>query len=247
MCYIEKISSSQFILLNLPNPIMKKNLLLIVIPLLVFNTAYAQTEKGDHTLGFNLGYLHSNSNETLISSFDSTASTAITKTTNFSIGPNYSYFIMNNLDLGASLQYSYDLQHSLPVNNQFGEKETTHMYGASVFLRKYFMCAGKIGFRTGPYLGYMHSDAKNTSEGSTADPLNDLTTKTNTFNAGINLDLVFFPSKRLGVAASIANLEYDHFKRNDVPTGDHETGDDLNFNFVNTGLVLSVFFIFGGK
>jgi hypothetical protein len=226
---------------------MKKLLLLIALPLFTFQISRAQTQKGSQTLGFNLGFTSSTSNETDFDSYDSTSSVAKTKTTNFSIGPNYSYFIADNLDLGASLQYMSNVENDYPVDGQFGEKEITHNFGASVFLRKYFMYANKIGIRTGPYLAYERDAEKDVSTGSTADPANDLSTKTNNYDAGINLDFVYFPSKKLGFSATLANLEYNYYKRNDVPTKDHETGDNLSFNIVNNGLLLSVFFVFGSK
>lgn len=226
---------------------MKKLLLLVLTSLFVFQAAEAQTEKGNQTLGLNLGYSYNNTNETEINTFDNTTSVAHTKTNNFSIGPNYSYFIADKLDLGAALQYSSTSENDYPVNNMFGEKETANSFGATIYLRKYCMYGTKLGIRTGPYIGYYMATQKNVSTGSTANAANDLNVKTDNFNAGINLALVYFPSKRLGFSATLADLGYTHFKSSDKPTGNHESGDSLNLNFINNGLAISVFFVFGGK
>jgi hypothetical protein len=226
---------------------MKKNFLLVAISFFVFQLAKAQTEKGSQTIGLDLGYSYHNSNETQINTFDNTTSVARTKINYFSLGPNYSYFIANNLDLGASVQYSNNTENDYPINGAFGEKETTNSFGGTIYLRKYCMYSNKIGIRTGPYIGYTTADQKSTATGSNADPANNLDTKTTNFNAGVNLALVYFPSKRLGFSATLADLDYNHFKNNDKPTGDHESGDNLSFNFINNGLSISVFLVFGGK
>jgi len=117
-----------------------------------------------------------------------------------------------------------------------------------VFLRKYFLYANKIGFRVGPYLAYMNGDSK-----STYDPANSIysvESKNYNYMGGFNLALVYYPTKKMGVSANIANLEYDHAKgtasyQNGVDN-DHSKSNNVYFDFINSGLSISVFYTFGG-
>jgi len=226
---------------------MKKLLLLTAIAFFALQIANAQTEKGDQTLGFNLNYTYHNDNQTEINTFDTTSSVARTKTTNFGIGPTYSYFIADKLDLGVSLAYNTNVENDYPINGEFGEKETVNIFDASIFLRKYCMYNNKLGVRFGPYLSYSYSNDNDVSTDVNADPANNLDTKTHNFDAGLNLDVVYFATKKLGFAATIGNLDYNHYSSKDTPTGDHDKGDNLTLNFINSALSISMFFVFGSK
>jgi hypothetical protein len=172
-----------------------------------------------------------------------------TKTTNFNIGPNYSYFIADNLDIGAALSYGSSsttntTENFATTNNNYPVKEFSDNYSGSFYIRKYFIYKNKIGFRTGAYLGFSGGTGKNTYTASNA--LYDFNSKTNYYSAGSNLDLVYYASKKLGISATIANLEYYHYTANNTTQG-HDSGDSINFSFINNGLSLSVFYVFGNK
>jgi hypothetical protein len=227
---------------------MNKFLILIVMFLFISHFSSAQTEKGSQTLGANFGFNYSQDNSLTIYVGNNTSAIVTTKTTDFNIGPNYSYFIADKLDIGAALSYSYTgTTNTTPAlatdNYNYPVKQSSNNFGVSVFIRKYYMF-NKIGFRTGAYLGYSGGNTKNTY--TTSQDLYNYNATSNYYNAGANLDLVFYPSKNLGVAATIANLEYVHYK-NDTTTQGHDSTDSINFNFVNNGLSLSVFYVFGSK
>jgi hypothetical protein len=229
---------------------MKKILITVVVFLSAYQLSNAQTEKGTQTFGLNLGFGYNNSNDYTINIADNNAVTTLnTKTTDFAIGPNYSYFIQNNLELGASLSYSTSNATNTTgdlssTNDSYPTKQSSDNISASVFIRKYFMYKNIIGFRTGGYVGYSGGTNKDTYTPTDAGANYNNTTMY--YSAGANLDLVYFPSKKLGIAATLANLEYYHYTANNNSQG-HDNGDNITFSLVNNGLTLSVFYVFGPK
>ncbi|MHB8209403.1 hypothetical protein [Mucilaginibacter sp.] len=223
---------------------MKKLMLLIAAFVFVYQASQAQTEKGTQTIGANLGFGYSKNDQLYISTYDQSTSNQNGKTTYFNIGPSYSYFIANNLDLGASLQYQSYVTNYNPDTYSSLSKQINRNYGGSIYLRKYFMYANKIGLRAGPYLDYEKQITKYDYSGSNAtDSFNG---NDDNFSAGVNLDLVYYPSKHLGMSASIANVSYQHTKINNANQGNGSI-DNVNFDFINNGLTFSVFYVFGGK
>jgi hypothetical protein len=231
---------------------MKKFLIAIAVFLSAYQLSNAQTEKGTQTLGLNLGFSYNNSSDYTINIGDNSISTLNTKTTTFSIGPNYSYFIQNNLEIGGSLSYSTSnatniaatTEANAVANNGYATKESSDNISASLFIRRYFMYKNIIGFRTGGYIGYSGGTNKDTYPPSVA--AYNYNNTTTYYSAGANLDLVYFPSKKLGIAATLANLEYYHYNANNNSQG-HDNGDNITFSLVNNGLTLSVFYVFGPK
>lgn len=221
---------------------MRKILVLVIVALFAFNSTKAQTAKGDQNLGINLGFSYIENNNFVIQPSDGSSSQQDLKITSFNAGPNYSYFIADKLDVGVALTYATSTNKY--SSNPDPENETGKNYGGTIYIRKYFMYKDKIGIRMGPYLGYNQLNEKVTYAGSYA--IYDANDKSDNYQAGFNADLVYYPLKSLGVAASLASLEYDHMKENDATEG-HSNGDSVYFNFINNGLNLSVFYVFGGK
>ncbi len=83
---------------------MNKNLIVCAALLFAFKISYAQTEKGTQTLGLDFGASRSTSNQT-INTANNSAESVGSAITNFTFGPNYSYFIADKLDIGAALSY----------------------------------------------------------------------------------------------------------------------------------------------
>jgi hypothetical protein len=216
---------------------MKKILVLIPAFLLVFQISKAQTEKGSQTLGIDVQFTHQKSTQSIIVPAANPYNSDF-KATNFSIGPNYSYFIADKLDIGVNLNYSYISQDN--QDPSYSSSQNSHQYGANLFLRKYFMFSDKLGLRAGPYLGYTRYDFKSVNAG------NVTKNKSDNYFAGANMALVYYPVKKLGVSATLASLSYQHSKLKD-DTGQIGSGNNVFFNLVNDGLSLSVFYVFGGK
>lgn len=125
--------------------------------------------------------------------------------------------------------------------NQFNET-----YGGTLYARKYFLYANKIGFRAGPYINYFRGTNKNTYINGNS--VNEVISKSNDYQAGVNLALVYYPSRHLGVSATIFNFDYEHYDGNTVnQEGESDNGNAVNFNFISKGIQLSLFYVFGNK
>jgi hypothetical protein len=223
---------------------MKKIFVLLAAFLAAIQFSKAQTEKGTQTLGTNFGFNYTNVNQ------DATGlPTVNTKTGNFNIGPVYSYFVKDNLEIGASLSYAssrenYYTSTGNVANTNYPLKQTSDNYSASIFIRKYFMYKNTVGFRTGGYIGY---SAGNVNSYYPPDNVAyNYSNKSTYYSAGANLDLVYYPSKKIGLSATLLNLEYYHYKSNAATQG-YGSADNLTFNLVDNGLALSVFYVFGAK
>ncbi|MDB4902983.1 MAG: hypothetical protein JWQ63_2264 [Mucilaginibacter sp.] len=210
--------------------------------LFAFKASHAQTEKGNQTLGVNLGFNYDKINILSINPYDNSSSTQNLTISGFNAGPNYSYFIADKLDIGTSLSYGTNKQTDNGINTVNPTKQTSNNYGATIYLRKYFMFQNKIGFRVGPSLDYSRANTSVNNPISNATINNGNTL--NEYTASISLGMVYFPSKKLGVSATIANLSYNHTNINYLNYG-HQNQDSLNFRFINDGLSLSIFYVFG--
>lgn len=218
---------------------MKKILFLIPAFLLAFQISKAQTEKGSQTLGLDLGFSHSSSDNSYTAQGGTVVSSS--KLTSFLIGPGYSYFIADKLDIGARLLYTTGNQSN---GGNMATRQHSTEYGANLFLRKYFMYGDKIGIRTGPYIGYYRSNHKYTFDDPTYASSND-NFKTDSYNGGVNLGLVYYPSKKVGVSATLANLNYSHYKTIDPNNQQSSTGDSVDLRLISNDLSISVFYTFG--
>jgi len=221
---------------------MRKLMILTAAFLFAVQISKAQTEKGDQTLGINLGFTAQQVTNTNTNPVVYPVSNTTYQYRNFSAGPNYSYFIGDKLDLGAAL--SYGTSSATNTDGVDVTKQNMKNYSAAIFIRKYFMYHDKIGFRMGPQFGYTGGSNKLTySQQPAADNQNSTS---NGYSAAFRLDFVYYPAKNIGLSATIANLEYDHTKDNNHNMGTGKT-DNLNLDFINNGLNLSVFYVFGNK
>ena len=224
---------------------MKKLALFIAVLLFASLASRAQTSKGDQTLGIDLGFSYSKSNQLDLDPSSATVDNSGNgKTTSFNISPNYSYFIADNLDLGTSLNYTSYVNNANNTNPGYENKNVDRNYGASIFLRKYYMYQNKIGLRVGAYFSY--SKQINKYDYPVPNTLSDYDSNQDNYSGGLNLALVYYPTKHLGLSASLANLSYTHSKANNGDQG-NASENSVDFGYVNDGLDLSVFYVFGGK
>lgn len=198
----------------------------------------AQTQKGDQLLGGTIA-LSANSTTT-----DYTATTNSTdyKTKSFSIGPTYSFFVANNLDLGISTNLSRSKVQSIT----FAGQAITPIYqyntefNTMIYLRKYFLYKEKIGFRAGPYAQYLYQ--KTRLEYQPPLTSNNSFQNVHGYSGGLLLDFVYFPIRRLGIASTLGNLSYSHNKiKQQTSEGNN---DSLNLSIINS-LSLNIFYAFG--
>jgi hypothetical protein len=215
---------------------MKKILIAIIALLCVFKISNAQTEKGTQNLGLNLSFAHLKIDNNNNPSFNQSQ-----KTTSFNIGPDYSFFVAKDIDLGFLLNYNTSSQEN---TNTTASKQDDHGYSAGVYMRKYFLYDGKIGLRTGGHFTYGHSNTKVSY--SFPNNFYNYDTKTNAYSGNLSLELVAYPTKKLGIAAALAGINYVHSKQNGVATG-NTTYNNISAGFANDGLTMSVFYVIGKK
>ncbi len=212
----------------------KKSLILFAAALLTFNLSQAQTSQGTRYLGLNLGFSSWQTSSPYAPGTPQTPD--VTKSSGFNVGPTYSRFFWNNTDIGARLSYSSSTSsESNPFYNDL--HSSSNAIFASVYARRYFLIDEKIGFRAGPYVSFLRMQTNNTY---TADDIQHTTTRET--DAGLNMDLVFYPVKRLGFAATIADMHFAHSTTNQSAMDSSNNG--FVFNTVTSGLSLSAFYIF---
>jgi len=225
---------------------MNRSLILLSALLLACTASKAQTEKGNENLGLTAALSVLQSSNLNINQSDFSFSTESSKQSTFTLGPNYSYFIADNLDIGLSFSYesSVNTYNNNDPNVEGPQKLSSKDYSSDIFIRKYFLLKNKIGIRVGAYLGYGYEtqaisySATYASENSSSDSHDGW--------IGARADLVYYPSKRLGLAANIFNLQFERYTENNPPQGNGD-GHNVNLSFINDGLTLSVFYVFGGK
>ena len=228
---------------------MNKFLIFVAALLLIVKVSSAQTEKGNQTLGANLGFQFQNTT-TNGQSTNPAGLTTTNKYHGFNIGPTYSYFVSNTWALGASLNYSHSTSDNTSSDpNMQLQNYSSNAYGGQIFLNKYVLYQNKIGFRAGPYAGFSRQNNTTTIQASSTESKQT----NNDYFAGGALDLVYYPAKSLGITLSVAKLTYDHSTTKDGFTGEPADSytkghsNDVTFSFVNSGTSVSVFYAFGGK
>jgi hypothetical protein len=229
---------------------MKKTLLFIAAFLCSYQLSIAQTEKGIQIAGLDLGYGFNNSNSVIINpGNNNSVATLNSKASNFNIGPGYSYFIADNFSIGSAIFWSGSNVTTITpaiatTNYNYATKQTVTNYSGQLFADKYFVHKNKIGFRTGAYIGY--GIEKQVTNYSSYYSFDDLNSNSNYYFGGVYLDLVYYPMKKMGMSARLANLSYEHYNNNNTTQG-HNSGDELNFSDISDNLSLSIFYVFGGK
>jgi hypothetical protein len=221
---------------------MKTKIILFLIAMISTAALKAQTQKGDQLIGGNIGFSGGNGTGDYP---ENTYQTNYTnKSFSVSIGPGYSYFISDKLDLGVSLGYNDQKTRynylSVPVQPVVENTVVKfHSFNGSIYLRKYFFFNDKIGIRTGPFVSFQ----KGRSDNYYTNPVQNYFSDDYSYNAGINADLVFFPSKKLGFAANLGSLAYSH--DDDKQSNFHTRTNNFGFNVVGSGLSLSAFYCIG--
>jgi hypothetical protein len=215
---------------------MYKKLFLVFVSIIAIQTAKAQTEKGTQSLGLSFGLRTTSSDFKVLDQSTNTYGPATEgKLTSYSIGPNYSYFIADKLDLGLSVGYSSTKQ-SYNSNQISPQEQSDNAFTSSLYLRKYFLYDNKIGIRTGPRFSYQRMNSKQEYNSSTV----NFEIHNNIYTGGVGLDFVYFPVKKLGLTAFLGGADYTHQTQTGYTEG---TYNSFNLSFANS-LILSVNYIF---
>jgi hypothetical protein len=223
---------------------MNKKIILMMLALSSTLVLKAQTEKGNQLLGGYVGFSTSSGND--VSGNSASITTTDTKFTRYNVGPNYSYFIAKNLDLGLALSYDHQKSTSTDaINNQYFESKYQSATGM-VYLRKYILYENKIGIRTGPYASYSYGWQNTNNSTLISNGSGTTLQKDWSYGAGVGLDIVYFPVKKLGLSSAIGGLSYGHGKDRSNSYGNISNTDSNTFGFSLASTVnFSIFYVFG--
>ena len=220
-----------------------KKLTLLLLAALCSLTASAQTEKGRQWIGGSFSLSHNKAEES--SSPEFSVIGAMRKQNSYQIGPSYTYFVADKLSILANVGYThshldqtYYNNPTLQINNSTSESKTNG-YFASLGINKFFLYEDKVGIKTGPYAQY--NLTKSTI--SQSDSSNNLEFESTGFTAGIGLDFVYFPVKKIGLVASLGSLAFSHIKSEGATNTNKQT--DFGLNFFSSAQTFSIVYIFG--
>ncbi|WP_069658464.1 hypothetical protein [Arcticibacter eurypsychrophilus] len=217
---------------------MKKTLSFLLLAFACSNLSYAQTEKGTKNLGFNFNYRSSNEKASIADNYNNTSYPVETTGSSYFIGPSFSYFIANKLEIGVSAGYGYfknKVDYSQTAETLFTDLDLKqNQYIGTLFLRKHIMFTDQFGLRTGPFISYTH--AKITTDAGYHNVTKD-------YSGGINLGIEYFPIKKIGIAANLADVSYNHSEQNITESNTYKS-NSLGFNLTNS-LNLSIVWVFG--
>lgn len=202
-----------------------KKLTFLLLAALSGLTASAQTEKGSQWIGGTISASHNNSK--LTNSNLNQQQNNTRKTSEFSIGPSYSYFIADNLGLSGTLGYSNSTQEEASNNHSAEQKYNT--VNGSIALNKYALYEQKVGVRFGPFANYSYG--KDRRSNSEPDYGND-SAKQRALTTGLSLDFVYFPVKQIGMVARIGSIYYEYLNLDG--SGSHIKQNGINLNIMSS-------------
>ncbi len=140
--------------------------------------AFSQTEKSNFLIGGNMSLGHSSTD-------NSTSS-------GFSISPNISYFVINNLAAGAMISSSYSQSTTTVGSIKFDSNSSS--IGAGPTVRYYFPVSEKIYLFPELDMVFAKSTARNTPDGS---PTVESTNTQSIFRVGVGG--TYFIAKNVGL------------------------------------------------
>jgi len=223
---------------------MNKFLILVAAFLLTALFSNAQTSAGSQTLGLNLGFGTGKSTEIPGVQEAGIGSPFIEHNNNFNFGPAYSYFISNGLDIGGAVNFLSNRETNTENNFGYPLKYQDYQFSGTLYARKYFLYKNRFGIRTGPYITYGRETTNYTY--TAAENFNNNNYNSHYISAGLKLEMVYYASNKLGFAATLADLQYEHYSS----AGGYQLnqrGNSVTLNTGTTALQISIFYVFGGK
>ncbi|NEM98542.1 outer membrane beta-barrel protein [Pontibacter burrus] len=181
-----------------------KNLIIIAALMLLGSSAFAQTSKGTIVLSGDVSLsISEQEQKTPITSRKVQSSTI-----GYSFSPSVAYFIKDNLKIGAYIGY-----YRSKTDNDIYEVGVSEIYTNSVhdnynfgaYISKYIMLSDKFGLYATGSAGLFDSE---TNENSTASPDYHYISKTDGFSISAVPGIVYFPTEKIGISASLGRLSY---------------------------------------
>jgi outer membrane protein len=177
-----------------------KYILCMLCALALSLPAFCQIPKGTSIIGGSVAVNHSKTE----------TETQETKSTQFDLSPSYGYFIISNLAIGASLDFS---TASSSYNWGSGpRKSKSNSYGVGPFVRYYLPINEKL-YGVGS-VSYSREWSKDEAW-STTTPQNKNTTKEGYYNLGIGAGIAYFLTPNISLDVMLVYSK-DQFKNREA-------------------------------
>lgn len=192
---------------------------------------YSTVEKGTWSAGGQMAFTFFENEQ------DINNSVSDTRFTGFTINPNVSYAINENLFLGLTLGYNY--QKNKYVNSQSDISES-NSFSLGTYIKKYIPITKNFTFNIQGELNYIKTN-------SSLDNIDDV--NSNAFQIGFRPGLTLFLSKNIALETQIGILSYTHskFERPDYNSQNisyEGTSNTFNFNLNSSNLLFGLTYFF---
>jgi hypothetical protein len=221
-----------------------KKYFLILLTACAIQAGYSQTEKGKMFIGgrFNL---YGNNNSQLDTMYKHEYDRI-----EFTIFPNFGYFIADNLAIGANISLGVsksnetnDYINRAPYNSTNTYKTNLISMGLGGFVRYYVNITDKFKFFVNGNLGYQFQTEKRTY--SNRYPTNQ-TIESNNISINISPNLVYFVTPKLGIEGSFGSIVYQYSgsENKSVLYDNHDNSSDYSVNLSLTSYYLGLNYYF---
>ena len=210
---------------------MKQPLLLSFLLLFTAGTAFSQIGKGQKYLGGSLAFSYGDYGTSQLDVISNQYYT--TNVTAFNISPVFGFFVSDKWSInvmpsfgwtsGTETSLRYDYINGVPQSYMYSNKYHSGVVGLSVAMRYYWMLNDKFGIYPQFGIGSTHY-TNNFSSG--------------TLSIGGSPNLVFFPSKKVGVNMGFGSLGYNYDYQN--------KSSSVNLN-LNNNIYFGLSYYYGGK
>jgi hypothetical protein len=178
---------------------MKKALTLLCV--LFSLSTHAQFNKGDKFIGGSVSFSKSQLHDT---------DDYTNKNSNVGFSPSFGYALTKNFFIGGSLGIGHTEYTSVYFSNAYPNSIYSYkndFLKTSVFVTRFFSISEKFFFSLKGDIDYTRytNSSTHTSSTSTTDKL-----KTHAISASVIPSLVFFPSQRWGLEASLGGITYGY-------------------------------------
>lgn len=206
---------------------MKTKLFIMVALCATAFAANAQTEKGKSLIGGSFNFFTANAEQ----------GTSTLKQNEFSIGPNYGYFVSKNLAIGLNVSYRYSKNSTAytqltAVNGSYintiitqTQKQNTTNIGP--FIRYYVDITEKFKF-----FGQFNASV---GFGKAENIITNITpsiNKSTAYSANITPSFAFFPTKKIAVELGFGLLSYfNSTSKYEVATAEKSKNEGFKFGF----------------
>ncbi len=190
---------------------MKKLILSIVAFAAASFSSFAQTEQGKFIVGGTASYQSTKSDADNAEPAE-----------NFSLVPNFGYFVSDNFALGTGLGYTYSKANFSSPSGQ-NEAIVVRPFG-----RYYMGLADQFKFFGQLSIPMAFGTTKST------DANGDVITKTGTsttVGVAVSPGFAFFPTRKVGIEFALNGISYERFKVKDADENDVEGAGREDFSF----------------